>query len=66
MLWAFIVVSAITTFLLLWCPHDPKTYSRLYLYSTPVMMLVEGFAIVGVFWTLAEHYPRFRGPGRPC
>jgi hypothetical protein len=62
-LWAFIMVSTATAVTLLWFRRDPATYSYIYSLSTPIMLLLEAFAIVGVFWTVAEHYPRFRRPG---
>jgi hypothetical protein len=62
-LWAFIVVSTVTAAFLLWFRRDPTTYSYIYSYSTPIMLLLEAFAIVGVFWTVVERYPRIRRPG---
>jgi hypothetical protein len=62
-LWVSIVVSMVTSIVLLFFRRDPTIYTHLYSYSTPIGLLLETFAIVGVFWTVAEHYPSFRGPG---
>jgi hypothetical protein len=62
-LWAYIVVSLMTSAFLIWFRRDPAAYGAIYAYSTPITLILEAFAIVGVFLTMAEHYPQFGRPG---
>ena len=62
--WAYLVVSAIRDLMLMyWFRHHPHRYSILYSQTVAVEVLVQAFAVVGVFFAVAEHYPRFRIPG---
>jgi hypothetical protein len=61
--WIFLVVSALLSLALIAFRRNPRVYALIYSYSTPVVLLVEAFALVGIFWTVAEFYPAFRLPG---
>jgi hypothetical protein len=40
-----------------------RLYRQVQAYTTPLTLLLEAFAVAGVFWALAEQCPRFRRPG---
>jgi hypothetical protein len=62
-LWAYLVVSSARSIILLGLQTDLHRYQLLYTYTVPLMLLLQGFAVAGVFWAVAEQYPRFRRPG---
>src|SRR5262245_4919403 len=62
-LWVYLVVCTTRSVALLPFQGDLERYQRLYAYSMPLVSLLEGFAVAGVFWAVAEQYPRFRRPG---
>jgi hypothetical protein len=62
-LWAFLVASALQSALLISVQHNPERYAYIYSYTSVMMLLMETFAIVGVFWTVTEKYPNFGRPG---
>jgi hypothetical protein len=62
--WAYLVISALRDLILVyWFRHRPHTYAVLYSQTVALEVLVQAFAVVGVFFTVAEHYPKFRIPG---
>lgn len=63
MLWAFLVASALQSALLIPFQHIPATYAYIYSYTSVPLLLMETFAIVGVFWVVTEKYPNFGKPG---
>lgn len=62
-LWAFLVASALQSALLISVQHNPQRYAYIYSYSSVTMLLMEAFAVVGVFWAVTEKYPNFGKPG---
>lgn len=62
-LWAFLVASALQSALLISVQHNPERYAYIYSYTSVMMLLMETFAIVGVFWVVTEKYPNFGRPG---
>jgi hypothetical protein len=61
--WAFLVVSVVRSIVLVALQGNVRQYRQVQAYSTPLMLLLEAFAVAGVFWAVAEQYPRFRRPG---
>jgi hypothetical protein len=61
--WSFLVVSAAVSVSLIAFRRNPAIYNYVYAYSTPITLLAQTFAVVGIFWTVAEYYPAFRKPG---
>jgi len=59
--WAFLTVDACRSLLLTLLSN--RVYRAVYSATGPLMMLLEAFAVVGVFWAIAEQYPRFQKPG---
>jgi len=59
--WAFLAIDICRSLLLNVLGH--ARYKAVYTASLPIMMLFGAFAVVGVFWAIAEEYPRFRKPG---
>jgi hypothetical protein len=62
-LWAFLLASLLRSALLIPFQRDPVRYAYLYSYTGVTMLLMEAFAIVGVFWVVTEKYPNFGRPG---
>lgn len=58
----YIVVSVLRSVLLA-SIFGRATSELAYAYTTPLMLLLEGFAVVGVFWAVTEKYPSFRSFG---
>jgi hypothetical protein len=63
MLVALLVVLAAQSGIALSISHDKAHYAQVWVLIAWVSVLVEGFAVTGVFWVVAEFYPRFRIPG---
>src|SRR5215471_11926121 len=59
----YLLVCAIRSCILVAFRHDRAHYQAIQAYTTPLMLLLEGMAVAGVFWALAEQYPRFRKTG---
>ena len=62
-LWAYLVASALQSALLIAFQRSPAQYAYIYSYTSVTMLLMEAFAIVGVFWVVTEKYPNFGRPG---
>ena len=62
-LWVYLVVCTVRSVTLLAFQDDLERYKQIFTYSMPLVSLLEGFAVAGVFWAVAEQYPRFRKPG---
>lgn len=62
-LWAFLLASALRSAVLMPFQHDPARYAFVYSFTGVMMLLMESFAVVGVFWTVTEKYPNFGKPG---
>jgi len=62
-LWVYLVVCSVRSVTLLAFQDDLERYKQIFTYSMPLVSLLEGFAVAGVFWAVAEQYPRFRKPG---
>jgi hypothetical protein len=62
-LWAFLLASAMRSVMLIPFQHDPARYAYIYSITGVTMLLIEAFAIVGVFWVVTEKYPNFGRPG---
>src|SRR5205085_8729784 len=64
--WVFLVITVLRSLglvALLAVTHNRGQYMRVQAYTTPLVLLLEAFAVAGVFWAVAEQYPRFRRPG---
>jgi hypothetical protein len=61
--WIYLLVSGLRGAVLLLVFQTPATYAAFYSRTAPLQLLVEAFAVVGVFFAVAEYYPKFRGPG---
>ena len=61
--WIYLLVSGLRSAVLLLVFRTPATYAAFYSKTAPLQLLVEAFAVVGIFFAVAEHYPKFRGPG---
>jgi hypothetical protein len=59
----FLTVCVARSLVLVTLKTNIRGYKLVLAYSTPLMLLLEGFAVVGVFWAVAEQYPRFRKTG---
>jgi len=62
-LWVYLVVCTLRSLALLAMQDDLERYRQVFTYSMPLVSLLEGFAVAGAFWAVAEQYPRFRKPG---
>jgi hypothetical protein len=62
-LWVYLVVCTARSLTLLAFQDNLRRYKEVFTYSMPLVSLLEGFAVAGVFWAVAEQYPRFRKPG---
>lgn len=62
-LWAFLIASALQSTLLIAFQRHQERYAYIYSYTSVTMLLMEAFAIVGVFWVVTEKYPNFGRPG---
>jgi hypothetical protein len=62
-LWAFLIASALQSVLLIAFQRHQQRYAYIYSYTSVIMLLMEAFAIVGVFWVVTEKYPNFGRPG---
>ncbi len=61
-LWAFLIVAGCRSALMA-ASHRSPHYVEISSYSLSIELLLEAFAIVGVFFTLTKHYPNHRRPG---
>jgi hypothetical protein len=61
--WVFLVYSVARSIALVTMQSNPRLYQRVWTYTIPLTLLLEAFAVAGVFWAVAEQYPRFRRPG---
>lgn len=61
--WIYLLFCSARSIILISLKGDPARYQQVYSYTTPLGLLLEAFAVVGVFWTVAEQAPRFRWPG---
>jgi hypothetical protein len=62
-LFALLIVLAVQSGVALGISGDKAHYAQAYALIAWVSVLMEGFAVTGVFWVVAEFYPRFRIPG---
>src|SRR5437660_559740 len=61
--WVYLVVLIMRSVVLLSVRGNIRQYTYVQTYTMPLMLLLEAFAVAGVFWAVAEQYPRFRRPG---
>jgi hypothetical protein len=61
--WAYLVAAGVQSIALIAVRQNTKAYAAIYGYSSPLVLCLEGVAVVGVFWSLTEFYPNFRVPG---
>jgi hypothetical protein len=61
--WVYLVVVILRSVVLLAVKGNIRQYTYVQTYTMPLMLLLEAFAVAGVFWAVAEQYPRFRRPG---
>lgn len=62
-LWALLVASALQSAALIFFRRQPAQYAYIYSVTSATLLLMEAFAIVGVFWVVTEKYPNFGKPG---
>jgi len=56
----YLAVCAVRSAALVLSWHDQALYRLIFEATFPITLLLEGTAIVAVFWVLVERYPRFR------
>jgi len=59
----YLVVCTARSCILLALKNDRRHYLQVQAYTLPLMLLLQGLAVAGVFWAVAEQYPRFRRTG---
>jgi hypothetical protein len=62
-LWLLLVAFALQSAVLIYFRRQPAQYAYVYAFSSVTLLLMEAFAIVGVFWVVTEKYPNFGRPG---
>ena len=62
-LWALLIALSVQMVALAAVHRDPARYAQVYAWSSWMILLLEGFSVVGVFRAVTESYPRFALPG---
>jgi hypothetical protein len=62
-LWALLIALGAQAIALVAFHRDPARYALVYAWSSWIILLLEGFSVVGVFRSVTESYPRFGKPG---